>query len=418
MHADHPARPRLLMLTHRLPYPPDRGDRIRSYHLLRTLSQHATIDLACVSEEQPNPPHIEHLRTLCRQVAVQRIGWLTSRARGVRGLLRGRAVTPSVFFDPRLMATIHQWQTQQPYDAVLTFCTGMSAYTALLPPDPQRRQVLDLVDVDSVKWSQYAAAAPFWKGWLYRTEAQRLRTLEADAQHTHAAVTVVSQREADVYRQTHGDNARLQVVGNGVDLDYFQPLPQPGAADALNLAFIGVLDYPPNRDGIIWFAREIFPAVRVLLPKAKLRIVGRHAPAAVVALGQLPGVKVVGAVDDVRAELARAAAVIAPLQIARGVQNKVLEAMACARVVIATPQAAAGVEATPGRELLMAAQRSDWPRLIASVLDQPGYRAKLASHARALVETKYTWSAQLAPLRELLWGASAEQIAQPRRQAA
>ncbi len=396
-------RQRVLMLTHRVPYPPDRGDRIRAFHTLRVLVEHCDVSLACTSDEPAWLQYHEALGEYVRQVAITPISPTVSRLRGGWAMLRGRPVTPASFFRQSLADTILQWHDKNPFDAVLTFCSGMIDYTRLLMnrDDAPQRHVLDMVDVDSAKWDSYADDARGPLRWIYRAEARRLRPIERGDRDRIDHVAVVSDRERVTYIDAHGETDNLHVIGNGVDLDYFEPLAD---WDRPTIAFVGVLNYKPNVDGVIWFVRDVMPLLLERVPDAKLRIIGRHPTQRVWDLNEHAGVEVVGSVSDVRTYLRSSAAVIAPLRIARGVQNKVLEAMACARAVVVSPQAAEGVHAQDGRHLLVADTPQQWAQRLDHVLTSTPLRQRLARDARAQVELRYNWESQLRPLVHLLRG--------------
>ncbi len=401
---------RVLMLTHRLPYPPDRGDRIRSYHLLKHLSRHFDLAVACVSDEPVWLQHHQLLRTMARRVTLQPISTKWSALRGAAALALGRPVTPDWHFRVGLGQQILQWHEQQPFDVVLTFCTGMINYARLLVPPHEPgpdhgsvpahpRHILDLVDVDSMKWESYARASWPPLRWVYGAEASRLRGIESGRYDHFDGITVVSEAEAVAYRQCVGQHPGLTVVRNGVDIGYFHPLADP---DNHALVFVGVLNYRPNTEGITFFARQVMPLLRERVPDAHLFIVGRHPTAAVLELSQIPGVEVVGSVPDVRQYLARSSLVVAPLLLARGVQNKVLEAMASQRAVVCSSGAAKGIDATPGSHLAVADRPQEWVDQISALLADRSRRAAMAAAAREHVEAVYSWEEAIKPMVKLI----------------
>ncbi len=412
-------RPRLLMLTHRLPYPPDRGDRIRSYHILKVFAQHFDVAIACTSDEPVWLQHHQLLSTMAQRVAIQPISVHASRFKSMTAMLTGRSFTPSYYFRQGLADTIVQWHEEAPFDVVWTFCTGMIQYASLIvssggsgekgglePPirrDAVRKvfHVLDLVDVDSLKWHSYARDSWPPIKWVYAAEARRLRKVEAGQFVPFDAAVVVSNAEAKAYRQGVGDHAGLTVVSNGVDLDYFSPEPD---SDSKTIVFIGVLNYKPNVEGIVWFVQRVFGRLREQIGDVRLMIIGRHPTARVEALDSHAGVDVVGSVPDVRVYLRRAAVVVAPLQMARGVQNKVLEAMACGRVVVCSPQAAEGIHAHDGQHLLVADQPGHWASQLQIALTDARLRQEVGAAARHHVVEHYSWGRRLQPIIELLNG--------------
>lgn len=405
--ASGPRAPRLLFLTHRVPYPPDRGDRIRSYHLLDFLSRRFDVAVACTSDEIVRLAQRQHLQEFARRVSIEAIDPTYSKARALAMLAAGSPLTPAYFFRHRLARTIQRWHAQDPFDAVLTICTGMIHYARLVtapagaPAEGFPRHVLDLVDVDSLKWETYAANARPPMSWLYALEGKRLAPIEAGSQDRLDAVTLVSESEAEVYRQRAPQAPAPAVVSNGVDLGYFSPTPDPMTR---TIVFVGVLDYAPNVEGIIWFVRQVMPLLKPRVPEMRLLVIGKHPTQAVQALGREPGVEVVGAVSDVRVYLARAAAVIAPLQMARGVQNKVLEGMAAGRAVVCSPHAAKGIDAQPGRDLLVADTPQEWVETLDRLLRETQHRRTIAQAARQRVEDRYAWATCLEPMAKLLTG--------------
>jgi len=412
-------RLRVLMLTHRLPYPPDRGDRIRSYHMLKELTRHFDVAIACTSDEPVWLQHHQLLSTLANRVAIQPISTPVSKYKSLVALATGQSITPCYHYRTGLADTILQWHEEAPFDVVLTFCTGMIHYARLIAPDKKHplvrsnqrpsgktaytpvRHILDLVDVDSLKWRSYAKHTWPPLSWAYRTEARRLSKIEAGQLDHFDAVTVVSDSEAQAYRENIADHPGLAVIGNGVDLNYFTPLPD---TDSKTIVFVGVLNYKPNVEGVAWFVHHVFGLLRKQVGDARFLIVGRHPTPRIEELGNQPGVEVIGSVPDVRDYLKEASAVIAPLRIARGVQNKVLEAMACCRSVVCSPQAAEGIQARNQEHLFVADQPDQWVTQLQRVLNDPVIRQRVAHAARKHVEENYSWKEQLSPLIKLIKG--------------
>jgi len=393
---DSPSRPNLLYLVHRLPFPPDKGDRIRAFQLLRYLSQKAAVHLACLTDEPAEPGALDALSRYCAKVAVIELGPLRW-VRAIGSLAKGGTASTGAFSSPQLRAVIRQWTTATPFHACLTSASSLVPYLRLaeLRDVPA---VVDLVDVDSQKWFDYAAASPGPRAWLYRLEGQRLRRLEAELPAWVRAVTLISDAETALYQSFCADG-QVGVVANGVDLDYFQPLHLP---DQKGCVFLGALDYRPNVDGIAWFCHEVWPKVRRLLPDAEIHLVGRRPALAVRRLGRLPGVILVGQVPDVRPFLAKAAVSIVPLQIARGVQNKILEAMAMAKATVVSPCCMKGLRAQVGSQLLVASSADEWTQTLVNLLQDQALRLRLGKAAREYVVHHHRWERCLAPLDSLL----------------
>jgi polysaccharide biosynthesis protein PslH len=391
-----PSRPNILYLVHRVPYPPDKGDRIRAFHLLRFLARHSSLHLACLADEPVDDNVVAALEHYCQRVAIVALGrerWF----RGLSSLIRGRTITEGAFHSPSLAATVRQWARETDFQVCLASASSMVPYLKMRELETVPA-VVDLVDVDSQKWLDYAAASRGPRRWLYRLEGRRLRRLESALPAWALAVTLIGRAEADLYRRFCAKGP-VHVVTNGVDLDYFRPCPDssPGIC-----TFVGALDYRPNVDGAKWFCREVWPQIIQSRPDARLRLVGRRPTRAVRRLAQLPGVEVIGQVPDVRPQLAAAAVVVVPLQIARGVQNKVLEALAMGKATVGSPQALAGLTAKPGVHLLAAASREQWVESILRLLGDEELRRRVGAAGRRHVEEHHRWSRCLEPLGRLL----------------
>lgn len=395
------ARPRLLYLVHRLPYPPDKGDRIRAFHLLRHLARHAAVWLACLADEPAAEESAAYLRRYCERLAVVPLG--ASRwPRALASLLRGRTVTEGAFRSPALAALLGEWAGQTRFDAALVSSSGLTPYLRLeaLRSVPA---VVDLVDVDSQKWLDYAAAGRGWRAWLYGIEGRRLRALERRLPEQTRAVTLVSEPEAELYRQFCSPG-RVEAVRNGVDLDYFRPREE---VEEPACVFVGALDYRPNVDAAGWFCEQVWPRIRQLRAEAKLWLVGRRPTAAVRRLAAVPGVEVIGQVPDVRPYVARAAVVVVPLRLARGLQNKVLEALAMSKAVVASPPALAALDIEAGVQALRASTADEWTEAVARLLKEESLRRQLGQAGRHYVEAQHDWDRCLEPFSDLL-GLNAE----------
>jgi sugar transferase (PEP-CTERM/EpsH1 system associated) len=389
-------KPNLLYLTHRVPHPPNRGDRIRSYHTLKFLAERAHVYLGCLADELVSDETRHVLNQLCQRVEIDFLGrsrWIQA----AKTMALGQSATVGLFHSTRLRSAIRQWASEIPFDAAIAFCSSMAPLLEV-PELGGARKVVDLVDVDSQKWFDYAAQAPRWKSSLYQLEGRRLRQLEKSLPSRVDAITLVSEAEANVYRQ-FCPNDKTYAIENGVDLDFFTPAPD---ATANRCVFVGVLDYRPNVEGLQWFCRHVWPEVRRQQPDATFAIVGRRPNSAVKELAQLPGVELIGEVPDIRPHIAAAKVAIAPLQIARGVQNKVLEALAMAKPVIATPQALEGLDLLQGVDVLPATSSHQWIESLRDLFRNDQERRRLAERGREFVEARHSWPARLAALSEIL----------------
>ena len=394
------SRPKILFLAHRVPYPPNRGDRIRSFHLLRFLGQRADIHLAFLAEEPPSPETRRALGGLCSEVAAIPLGRYRRWANAAWSLTRGRTATEGLFRCRRLRRLLAHWSRTVHFDAAVIYCSSMVQYRDVggLAGVPV---LVDLVDVDSEKWFQYAAKSRGVKRWLYRIEARRLRRLEQSLPPRAKAITLVSDCEAKLYRSFCPADA-VYAIPNGVDLDYFQPGRDSDVASSKSCVFVGALDYLANIDGVNWFCNEVWPEVRRRRPEATLTLVGSRPSSPICQLAQRPGIRLAGDVPDVRPYLAEAAVAIIPLRIARGIQNKVLEALAMAKAVVATPEALEGIAVEPEVHVCRAGTPAQWIETITGLLDDAPTRNRLGRAGREYVEAHHCWDRQLQPLAALL----------------
>lgn len=391
------SRPTLLFLVHRVPFPPDKGDRIRTYQFLRYLAERADVYLACLADEPVENYVSETLNRLCKRVAIAEVQGCWRWARAMASVAVGRTATEGAFSSAKLRGIVRQWATELRFDVAVATSSSMIPYLQL-PELEQVPAVVDLIDVDSQKWFDYASSSRGPRSWMCRLEGRRLRRLEQRLPARTSAVTLVSEAEVAIYRQFCAEG-RVQAVGNGVDLEYFQPR---AADDEKGCVFLGALDYWPNVEGISWFCREVWPNVRRRQPEATLQLVGRRPGSAVLRLQEIPGVEVVGQVPDVRPYLANAALSVVPLRIARGVQNKVLESMAMGKATVVSPQALEGIAAQPGEHLLQANTPEQWVATLSNLLVDSAARQRLGQAGRDFTESNHHWAKCLQPLEELL----------------
>jgi sugar transferase (PEP-CTERM/EpsH1 system associated) len=401
----HVARPRaglrILYLCHRLPYPPDKGERIRAFHQIQGLARRHHVHLLALADgDLAALPDLAPLEALCERVEVFPLNRKAAYARAALGALRPRPLSLSFFESKELSARLRGLVRRERFDVAMVFCSAMAPYAEIFPDVPA---VLDMVDVDSAKWAQYARFAPLALRPVYALEARRLRRYEVSLAGRFQRILLATCNETRLYK-SHAPQARAATVLSGVDVDYFQPLDLPKSATP-TLVFTGQMDYFANVDGIVHFAREVFPRLRRRFPDVELLVVGRSPVAAVRDLGELPGVTVTGAVGDVRPFLSRAWIFVTPLRIAQGVQNKVLEAMASNVPVVCSERVLAGIADggfRSGRDLLAAGTDDEMEQAVASLITDAEARQRLAGSARQRLLGTYRWGAIMDRLEELV----------------
>jgi sugar transferase (PEP-CTERM/EpsH1 system associated) len=391
----------LLFLAHRMPYPPDKGDKIRAFHVLRHLARNFRIHLGCFSDDPNDARYVERLGEHCASLFVAPLSRRKALARGLYALASGDSLSEGYFRDGRMTRWVAETMARVDPENIFVFCSSMVPYAT--PYAATHRVIADMVDVDSEKWRAYGQEAAWPLHRLYARESRALLALERRAAMLFERSLFVSREEADVFLRAAPETAgRVGFFQNGVDLDYFDAsrvFANPFVAEAAPIVFTGTMDYRPNIEGVEWFARQILPLVRRNHPKAEFWIVGSYPSARVTKLAQSSAVRVTGRVADVRPYLAHAACVVAPLHIARGLQNKVLEAMAMARPVVATPAACEGLSAKAGQDLLLAETADAFAGAVSLVI-AAGLQ-DLGHQARLCVESGYNWSRNLKVLDEL-----------------
>lgn len=387
----------LLFLAHRIPFPPNKGDKIRSFHLLRHLGARYAVHLGAFVDDPDDWQYADALKPHCASVKLLPLHTKRARIASLAGLLTGEALTLPYYRS----AALQRWAAGLARAGTVTRGLAFSSAMARFMPRGLARRVLDMVDVDSDKWTQYAPTQRWPLSWVYAREGRRLAEWEARVAREFDATLLVSADEAALLRQRVPEaRDRIGAFENGVDADYFSPArdyPNPYPVDACGIAFTGAMDYWPNVDAVTWFAERIFPAVREAVPQARFFVVGSRPTEAVMQLARQPGVVVTGGVPDVRPYLAHAACAVAPLRIARGVQNKVLEAMAMACPVVASAQAAEGIRAASGRDFWLAPGEAGFAGAVIARVQAGGRNAA----ARDCILSNYDWSRNLAALDPL-----------------
>ena len=385
----------LLLLVHRIPYPPNKGDKIRSYNLLKHLAQHYRVYLATFVDDADDWQHVPRVKSLCADAHFAALNSKTARVRSLGALLGNRSLSLDYYSDRGFRTWVEQVIADEQISRIVVFSSAMAQYAEAYP---EARRVVDFVDVDSDKWRQYAQKKSWPMSWLYRHEARQLLAYERHVARTCDASLFVSEPEADLFRQLAPESShKIGYFNNGVDTVYFSPdhaFDNPYAADEPAIVFTGAMDYWPNVDAVQWFATEVFPRLRVDFPKVRFMIVGARPAPDVLALAAADGITVTGTVDDVRPFIRHAAVAVAPLRVARGIQNKVLEAMAMSKSVVVSPQALEGIEAEVGRDLVVAGDAGQFINAVAALLNHP--EPALGTAARRQVQQRYSWAANLS----------------------
>jgi polysaccharide biosynthesis protein PslH len=391
---------RVVFLTHRLPYAPNRGDRIRAYHLLRTLAAEHEVHLVSLVHDRDEAAQADALRATARSVTIVPVSRPARLAAAALALAGDRPLTHVLLHSPKMAPVLRSLVERTNPAVVVAYCTAMARY-AMEPPLAGRPWILDMVDVDSEKWRALALEkGPMAR--IYGREARLLRDFERRAMAVASATTIVSDREHLLLSGIAPGSDSI-VVPNGVDLEAFRPPGPPAGSPAV--IFCGVFNYGPNEAGARWLAGEIWPLVVREIPQATLWLVGMHPTARVRRLADDRSVHVTGAVPEVQPYLWKSAVAAAPLLVARGIQNKVLEALAAGLPCVVTPQVMAGLPDAARPGCRAAADSRQFAGALVDLLRlSPDERRQLAAGADL---TKLGWPAQLAPMLDLVRRAAA-----------
>jgi sugar transferase (PEP-CTERM/EpsH1 system associated) len=385
---------KILFLTHRLPCPPNRGGRIRPFNVLKHLSRNHTVTVATLVGPDDDAAAVAQLREISAQ---QILAPMTHAMSWLRTVASAPSPTPSSFahfYSPRLANAVNRALLDR-HDLIIVHSACMAPYVAHAPG----AKILDFVDMDSQKWLAYATRKPWPAALAYRWEGAKVRRAEARLAGVFDLCTCATAAETATL-DGYGVAQRSAWFRNGVDAEYFHP--SDGAYDPDAICFLGRMDYFPNQDAMRWFCEGVFPPLRAQRPAATLTIVGAGPSRAVRRLGERPGIRVTGSVADVRPYAQRAAVTVAPMTIARGTQNKILESLAMGVPVVASEVAAHGTETVPELHLLTAREPRDFVAAILRVLGDPQERTRLARSGRARMLSHHTWDASMRRLDELI----------------
>lgn len=398
----------LLFLVHRIPYPPNKGDKIRSWNILDRLAGRYHVHVGAFVDDPHDWQFTDRVDAICASTHFQQLDRRQGLMRSIPCLFTGEPLTNGYYRDRLMRQWVAETVSRYPIERVFVYSSSMAQY---IPGNlsASSQVIVDFVDIDSDKWRQYADRKSWPMKQVYRREARTLFDIEKKVARGADASVFVSEDEAALFRTMAPDVAdRVFGIANGVDCAFFDPqvaLENPYADGRTVFVFTGAMDYWANVDAVCWFADEIFPKIQAMLPDSEFCIVGANPAPEVMKLGEQPGVTVTGRVEDVRPFIVHATISVAPLRVARGIQNKVLEAMALEMPVLATPQAMEGIAAIDGEEVSVAETASafaDAAVRLAAAAD----RAEIGRRARCRVLESYGWLTSLQRFESILEGGS------------
>jgi sugar transferase (PEP-CTERM/EpsH1 system associated) len=397
----------ILFLAHRIPYPPNKGDKIRSWHVLEHFLKSHKVHLGCFLDDPADERYCEFLRAKVASSYFAKITKFGQKLSALKGFVTGESLSVAAYPKTRLQAYVNTVLERENIDFIYVFSGAMMKFTPQLISSPNSGKdipiVLDMVDVDSTKWSDYAKLSKAPLSWIYRREAELLFQYEGKATEIVYQTFFVSDSEAALFNQLTDRRFENKVSSfeNGVNLKQFNPEiyePDQERIKAVIL-FTGAMDYRPNIEAVLWFAANVWPQIKTNAQKDIIfRIAGGPVASSVRALGTNDSIEVRGYVDDMAQEIAAADVVVAPLRTARGIQNKVLEGMAMARAVVATSLANEGIDAEGDKNILLADAADDFADCVTSLLSDSILREEIGESARQFIEENFTWDNALAKL--------------------
>ncbi len=394
----------ILFLAHRVPYPPDRGDKIRSFNILKKLCAMATVHLATFADDDADLQHAEALRPMLGSLHIEKRA-VSKPVGAMKALTSGKPISLTMFDSSGVRAFVCQTLAQKPVETIFVFSGQMAQFVPDLPSNI--RFVMDFVDMDSAKFAEYAQTASGPMNLVHAREGRKLFAFERNIAERADYSLFVSTAETALFREQTGlESSKIRTLENGIDCDFFNPensIPtaEIGASGPL-LVFTGQMDYRPNIEAVTSFARETLPAIRAERPDVRFAIVGRNPDNDVRKLVGHEGIIVTGGVPDIRSWLVAADTIVAPLRMARGIQNKVLEAMAMEKPAVVSRQAFEGIDAVQGRDLLVASDIAAEAQAVLELLDDPASAKTMGRAARARMLARYGWDSTLAPLADVI----------------
>lgn len=385
---------KILFLTHRVPYPPNKGDKLRAFNILKYLSKNHSLSLACLTDDIKDLNYADELKKICSSVDIVYLNIFWAKMRSLFCLFSNLPLTLAYFYSGKLKRIIKEKIKSGNFDLIFIYSSSMAQYALGISGIPK---IIDFIDVDSDKWRQYGDYASFPLKIIYRIEERRLREYEKFIARSVVYSIVTSEAEVGLFKSFIPD-IRILAVSNGVDRGYYKP--DASACEENSLVFMGQMDYFANVEGVLYFYRNILPLIKKKIPSVKFYIVGGRPVRKIINLGK-DGVVVTGYVQDTRPYVQKSAVCVIPLRIARGVQNKVLEAMAMGVPVVATPEAVKGIDVRQ-EDIFVESQPGQFALRVIELLANKELRKRIAINARKTVEEEYSWDRNLNRLDEIL----------------
>ncbi len=398
----------LLFLSQRVPFPPNKGEKIRTFHQIDYLSKQHEI---AVFTPAASPKEVKYFQQLARKYCS--LGGSTaptSKTKLLKGLIQNKPLSVANFYSVTLQRQFDERLAQGDIDAIVCTASSMAEYIFrskslrnLTIKGEQPKLVMDFMDLDSDKWAQYQKLKPFPLSLIYQRERYLLQKYERRIYDAFDASLFISKDEIALFARELNNADKLHCIANGIDTNLYTPGETAQTDAPPILLFTGVMDYLPNEDAVIWFAEAMLPAIRRSIPNVQFVIAGMNPSKAVLRLAEHPGVVVTGFVEDIMPYYHDATVFVAPFRLARGVQNKVLQAFACGLPTLMTPMGNEGIDANNGTECMLASNPKEFIDGALTLLNDPALRLQIGTNARQKAINDFSWSAQLSKLEALLY---------------
>jgi len=387
---------RIFFVCRRVPFPPDRGDKIATFNEIRHLSKNHEVHVFCLADGDQDLDNVAGLHQHVDGVTAVPVTPLAIKLRALKALFLGGSLSVAAFNEARLHAAIRGKFADLNPDLIIVYSCNVAQFAEPFTGVPR---IMQFAELDSARWGQYAERSRRPLKWIYQVEQQRFLAYERHIARTFSHALVHTPLEKSDFERLV-DGVPVILVGNGVDLDYFRSAGHP--KQPASIVFTGVMDYLPNIDAVVWFCDKSLPIVQAQIPEATFLICGSRPTTAVRRLAERRGVTVTGRVTDTRPYLDGAEVFVAPLRMGRGIQNKLLEALAMGLPCVASNAAWRGTVLPEGEGILTADDPKEFAEHVVRLLRDRDFRSAMARKARAAVEANYRWEAQLAPLDRLI----------------
>ena len=399
---------KIIFLAQRVPFPPNKGEKIRTFNQLKHLAEQQHKISVCAPIEQPED--VKYFQALADKYC-ETITNHTLTAKPVRllkGLIKGQALSVANFYVNELQHKFDYILQQENFDVVICTSSAMAEYIykskSIEKLENKPLLLMDFMDLDSDKWRQYAQTSNWPMKWIYQREASILANYEQKITHDFDTSFFIADAEVDLFYSRCNNAGKVLTMGNGMDTNAFIPATISPENEAPVFLFTGVMDYKPNIDAVVWFVEEVWPSIFANYNKARFIIAGMNPSSAVNELTNITGIEVTGFVDDILPYYHQSDYFVAPFRLARGVQNKVLQAFACGLPVISTSMGAEGIDCIQDEHILIANNDVDFLRAVETLENDQVFRATIKKNALSLIHEQYSWQGKLQVLDEVLNG--------------